>query len=266
MRQAGRRPGIPHRQLCGARSGPHLTSSARRTADPGGSVPKLAVAPPFYGAGMSVAGIEPPRISPRLRNALVADLVVEDLSDEGDELLLRPLHDPMEWTEHFGRQLGMHTTYGTGGVHDTLLLILREVEDLIRAWPIRHDVGLCRALAHEATKHLGPLELYATLLAGPARWRNAKIEPGCKIDRLPGRLQPILEKALAAELNRVLAKWDQWDIRKLRERRSAAIQEAKAAQARAGAEAAGPRVPYQRPTGRDRIDRLTPPYQPPGRT
>lgn len=208
---------------------------------------------------------EQKRISPRLKHALVADLVLEDLADDGARWLVEPLRDEWEWTEHFARQLGVRTTDGPSGVHESLLMIIREIDEMIHVWPPRHDIAVCRELAHEATKHLSPIELYATLLAGPPQWRRAKIEAGCKVEGLAGHMQPILEKALAAELNRVLGKWVEWDIRKLRERRKEVV-EANEAAAREKANAARPSVPRRRPTDRDRGDRLTTLYQPPGRT
>ena len=199
---------------------------------------------------------------------LVADLVMEDLGPEGDHWLVDPLRDEWDWSDHLARQLGMKTTDGPGGIRDTLLVALLEIDELLKeAWPPRHDLRVCKDIAHEATKHLSLTELVATLMAGPLTWRRSKIEAGCRVDRLSAQLQPLLQKALATELNRVLAKWVEWDIRKLRDRRQKALDEAKAA-ARAQAIATAPtrRVRYQRPTGRDLDDLLRPRYQPPGRT
>jgi hypothetical protein len=203
------------------------------------------------------------RPSTRLRAALVADLVMNDVDERGDVWLSEPLREEHEWTEHFGRQLGITWMYGDGGVHDTLMLILPEVDRLIRTWPPTRDLKVCRELAHEATKHLSAVELVGTLLAGPSSWRQAKVESGCRVDRLRNHLQPMLEKLLAAELHRVLDQWERWDIRELKSRRREALETART---RNEAEAAQPRTPYRRPTGRDRLDRLEPPYQPPGRT
>lgn len=50
------------------------------------------------------------RASPRLKNALVADLVFEDLDESGDHWLTDPLGGEYEWTEHFGRQLALRGT------------------------------------------------------------------------------------------------------------------------------------------------------------
>ncbi|MDQ6796606.1 MAG: hypothetical protein M3011_01040 [Actinomycetota bacterium] len=194
--------------------------------------------------------------------------MIEQLGPEGDHWLVEPLRDERDWSDHLARQLGMETTYGPGGIHDTLLVALLEIDDLLKgAWPPRHDLGVCKEIAHEATKHLSPTELVATLLAGPPTWRRSRIEAGCRVDRLSVKLQPLLQKALATDLNRVLAKWVEWDIRKLRDRRQKAIDEANAAaRAQALATAPTPRVRYKRPTGRDLDDLLRPRYQPPGRT
>ncbi len=122
-------------------------------------------------------------------------------------------------------------------IHDTLVLVLQDVDHLLReGWPPRHDLGVCKEIAHEATKHLSPTELVATLLSGPVSWRRSKVEGGCRVDRLAAQMQPLLEKALATDLHRVLAKWVEWDIRQLRDRRQKAIE---AAEAAARAEAAG---------------------------
>ncbi|MDQ4092596.1 MAG: hypothetical protein M3143_04045 [Actinomycetota bacterium] len=206
------------------------------------------------------------RISPRLKNALVADLVIEDLGPRGDRWLTDPMRNPDEWTEHLGRQLGMTTTYGPGGIHDTLLVVVLQLDAVVRTWPPQHDLAACRQLAHEATKHLSPIELVATLLAGPLPWRRSKLEAGCRVDGLSAQLQPLLEKALATDLNRVLEKWVEWDIRKLRERRQSALDAQTADRVPTAAAAPTQRVRYQRPTGRDLTDLITPRYQPPGRT
>jgi hypothetical protein len=176
-----------------------------------------------------------------------------------DYWLAQPLQDERDWTRNLGRQLGLRDDE-IAGVHDTLLLVVRELDNLIRVWPPPlEDGNACQQLAHEATKNLQPVELYATLMAGPPRWREARVQ-GCKIGKLAGQLQPALEKALAAGLNQVLGRWVKWDIRELRKRRDAAIRAVQEASVSA------PRVPYQRPEGRERWERLKPAYRPPGRT
>lgn len=215
---------------------------------------------------MQSALTEELRISPRLKNALVADLVIGDLGPRGDRWLTEPLRDADQWTEHLGRQLGMTTTYGPGGIHDTLLVIVLQLDALVRTWPPQHDLAVCRQLAHEATKHLSPTEFVATLLAGPLSWRRSKLEKGCRIDGLSAQLQPLLEKEVATDLHRVLAQWVEWDIRKLRDRRQRALDAQAADRTPSASDAPTRRVRYQPPTGRDLIDLITPRYQPPGRT
>ena len=107
------------------------------------------------------------------------------------------------------------------------------------------------------------MELYGTLLAGPPSWRNAKLPVDCKIDGLANRMQIMLERLLAAELSRVLAKWIEWDIPRLRRHHAEAVQKTKAVQA---TQTATDRVPPVWLTGRDRLDRTTPLFVPRGRT
>ena len=206
------------------------------------------------------------RISPRLRNALVADRVVEDLGPGGDRWLTDPMRDPEMWTEHLGRQLGLRSTYGPGGIHDTLLVVVSQLDALLRTWPPQHDLAVCKQIAHEATKHLSPTELVATLLAGPDQWRRMKIETGCRVDGLSAQLKPLLTKAMATDLNRVLSRWVEWDIRKLRDRRQKALAAQTADRVPSAPEEPTRRVRNQRPTGRELTDLITPRYQPPGRT
>ncbi len=212
---------------------------------------------------MALEAVEPVRISGRMKNALVADLVLAD-PENGDEWLVSPMRDEYEWTEHFGRQLGMRRTYGPGGIHDTLMVLVVEVDEWLRTWPPKPDPKSVQTLAHQATKFLTPVEVYATLLAGPGRWGQARIDEGCRLDRLGAHMQPMLEKALASEINRLLDDWVKWDIRKLRERRDEALKALRAAQPKAVPERP-PRIPYQRPTGKERAERLKH-YHPPGRT
>ncbi|HVM07024.1 MAG TPA: hypothetical protein VM345_01055 [Acidimicrobiales bacterium] len=170
-------------------------------------------------------------ISPRLKNALVADLVMADPSRDSDRLLLDPMRDEDDWVEHFARQLHIDAPWGSG-IPDTLVFVLREVDELLRTWPPRHDAETCRAIAHEATKHLRPLEVFGTLLAGPPTWQRETITGG-RIDKLAAQMQPVLQKGLAAELGRVLEEWERWDVRDLRARRN----EARRAKERADEEA-----------------------------
>ena len=205
------------------------------------------------------------RITRRLRDALVADLVLGELDESGEYWLTAKL-EPRDWTHHLARQLGVDME-GPGGIHDTLLLIVREVDRLIGTLrPTDQLEEICKELAHEATKNLQPLDVYATLLAGPARWRQKKIEAGCRIANLPGQLQPILERELATELRRVLGEWAKLDFRKLGEQREEAVKAARA-NADVGAKTTASTGPRQPQTAQDRGDRLKlRPFQPRGRT
>lgn len=208
-----------------------------------------------------------PSISPLLRLALVADLAM-DVSTEGDGWLEERTDDDYDWTRHFGRQLGFRSSaWNEPHLRETLLFLVRQVDDLLRGpWPPTYDHQTCDALADGATKHLSPVDLYATLLAGPPQWGQAKIDEVCRVNRLSQHLQPILRKGLATAIKVALDRWLAWDIRKLRQRRREALDAKRATEAEEQAELRPPRVPYQRPTGRDRADRIRPLFQPPGRT
>jgi hypothetical protein len=201
---------------------------------------------------MALASSDDKPVSRLLKNALVADLVMEATSQECDYLLTEPQNDDREWTNNLGRQLEMDThgkMWEVGGVHATLSFLVRMIDtDLMSPWRPPHELVLCQELAHEATKHLGGFEMYATLLAGPTRWRRAgKIRAGCPVENLPIQLQPILKNALGSQLHGVLGNWQRWDIRKLRERRQAAIDAAAQTRAAAEAEAARERAPQGPP-------------------
>lgn len=215
---------------------------------------------------------EQQRISRLLKNALVADRVMEDLDeeDEDEDWLMQPLNDPHEWTENLGRQLGMkdYWMYREAGAHDTLMLIIPVVEQLVTERPLTSDTSVFKQLAHEATKSLSSMELYATLLAGPPRWRQAKIGVDCKVERLPDHLKPILEKALAGELSRMFEQWTRWDIRNLEQRRKEAL-EIRRERAKAEAEAARPKTVRRKPSAQELADRAKERggfFTPPGRT
>lgn len=214
---------------------------------------------------MDRSSVEDKRISPRLKQALVADLVMGDPTRESDHWLVEPLREPAEWTEHLARQLGIRDTLGVADIHGTLLLIVGELDDLIRYWPPPRDGNAWKDLAHEATKSLSPVEVYATLLAGPESWRNQTLDKGCKVDRLHLHLQPILAKVLTAELSRVIGDWVKWDIRKLRERRDELRAVAKAEQVAPAVHEAPPRVPPRRRPDYE-PNRPTRAFQPPGRS
>lgn len=152
----------------------------------------------------------------------MSDLVVDDLNEEADEYLRDPLNDPREWTEHLARQLNMRET-SDRGVRDTLQFLVIELDELIRTWPPQHDQATCLRFSHEATKSMDPLELYSMLLVGPPTWRRHKVTVATSLENLHRELQRILERALSAELHRLLDDWVRWDIRDLKARRKKAI-------------------------------------------
>lgn len=164
-----------------------------------------------------MAQIEMPRLSPRLNDALVADLLQDADDDLGDQLLLERFRDEHEWTENLGRQLRLKT-HGPGGIHETLNVLLPELDRLLREWPLPTDGKTCRLIADAATKSLSAVEAYATLLNGPGKWRRAVLGQDVSVDHLDGRLRVILQKALAASLNDMLSRWTSWEIPRLRER------------------------------------------------
>lgn len=193
----------------------------------------------------------------------MADEAMTDLGPEGDRWLTGPFGGPEIWTDHFARQLGFHSV--DRHLHDTLLFVLRQLDDWFKSgWPPPQiEAGGIAALAHEATKHLEPLELYGTLLAGPRRWLREG-EAGGELGKLAGRLRLVLERLLAGELSRVLNDWVKWDIPRLAERRARAIK----AQEDRQREPARSRDASALPRVRPRRDpkELTPRFQPPGRT
>lgn len=207
------------------------------------------------------------RISPRLQHALVADLVVGDLSPEADALLIRPLRDEWDWTSHLGRQLGMAPIRDDRcGIHETLLFIVRELAVEVNNWPVRHDEGTCRVLARAATKDLGAVEVYSTLLAGPSQWRKARLDTPSTVENLNRHLQPLLENALTTSLASMLKRWVEWDVPKLGKRRKAAIEAQQKAEAEEAAKANSQAASRGKPSPRDRKERLDGYFTPPGRT
>jgi hypothetical protein len=158
----------------------------------------------------------------------------------------------------------MRPAYFSESIHETLLMVLGQIDELFSHWPPAYDDALCAHLAEEATKHLAPIELYLTLLAGPGQWDKFKVE-SCTIKALPKQLQSLLSKALARQLRQVLDQWVAWDIRQLRQRRKEAMKAAEAATI-AAMPAPSPRVRRPPLTDKERADRVRPPFQPPGRT
>lgn len=159
-------------------------------------------------------------ISPRLHDALVADLVQEAIAEgdreEVETLMREPIRDEHEVTRHLRRQLDISEIEGSG-IHDTLWTLKPELEGLLHEWPPNQDGKAGDVLAQLACKNLGDYEVYATLLAGPTRWR-AKGKVDCHVENLPANLLPILQRGLAASLNGMLGRWTRWDVRRLRAR------------------------------------------------
>lgn len=195
---------------------------------------------------MVLERLEEPRISPRMRDALIADLAVED---HGDHWTRVRLPEPRDWTDHLARQLGLNSHYE--GIHETLLIVVEQLDVLIRDWPPPTDHNVCLSIARQATKNLDALELYSTLLAGPGRWRKTKLPPESTYTQLPKHMQVDVERVLAGELARLLEQWKVWDIPRLRQKRKAATSSAEPDQQD---EPNVARSARRRPNWRDRQD------------
>lgn len=185
---------------------------------------------------------------------------MDNLTADGDRLLGEPIEDEHDWTYHFSRQLGISRMPEASGLHDTLMVILRQLDEAVNTWPPLHDARTCRDVARIATKDLSPIETYATLLSGPGHWRDKKVEAG-RIAKLGDQLQPILENVIAAELARVLAKWIEWDVPRLKARWRQAVDARAAALAREDAASRGP-TSARRRSGNKFVQE----FVPPGRT
>ena len=160
-----------------------------------------------------------------MRNALVADQVCQDPEKAEDGLLTRPMGDEFDWTFDLGRQLGLELD-PDGGVHHTLLFLLKEIDSSLYPWPPPRNQEDWLPLCTTATRGLSALQLYATLLAGPGRWLRGNLPEGT-VESLPGKLRGVLAKSLAGEIARVVTQWVEWDIRDLRARRDALLKAAK---------------------------------------
>lgn len=213
--------------------------------------------------------LEPKPFSGRLKNAVVADRVMDPNEDDPGYWLTRT-QDGYASTGHFARQLGFveEGRYLTG-LHDTLGMILEEIDGWLRTWPPPSDANACRPIVHEATKHLRPRERYDMLMWGPSRWRQHAITT-CKVERLDQQFQDILERALAGEVSSVLERWIRWDIPQLAARRrelmAAAAQERERAEREANFGTRPPPSRYTRPTDPDRAKRISQDFTPRGRT
>ncbi|MGP8064506.1 MAG: hypothetical protein ACLP5O_18420 [Acidimicrobiales bacterium] len=208
--------------------------------------------------------------SPRLKQALVADLVMQEDDRSNDHLLTDRMNDNHELTENLARQLSL-TYYSPAGIHDTLLVVIVLIDELLRGvWPPPHTPEDCQPIAVAATKNLDGYEVYATLLAGPGRWRNRRIQDGVTVSSLPATLKPILATELATELSQMFSRWVQWDIRDLRGRRDEAIKAKQAAEAEQREAERKARPARKRPTPAEiaarRQDNPVASYQPKGRT
>ena len=160
------------------------------------------------------------RISPRLADALVADLIIAGEEDDERVRDRRRRFEERAWTDDLARQLGMRrdATYAVPGLHTTLLFLVRVLDDHVRHWPPGTDHTQIQPLAHSATQDLTPVETVGMLATGPREWRSVTVDEGCRVDRLGAHLQPALERGLISRLTEMLARWVEWDIRQLRDR------------------------------------------------
>jgi len=174
-----------------------------------------------------------------MRDALIADLALADLSVDGDRLLTEPMESSRDWTHHLARQLGWpghrpdededdeywHPPILSDYAQAALLWLVRLIDQQLREWPPPQTPDDCQPMAEAATVDLGPQELYAMFLEGPARWRSAK-EAGGPVESLPARLQPILEKHLKSALSQLFTRWNEMGVNRLKARRDEAIKKA----------------------------------------
>jgi hypothetical protein len=215
--------------------------------------------------GMEPAELEDRGISPWVRTALVADLAMADLGKEGDYWLQKRVREKWECAEHFGRQLQVPVDEADEAAHleETLVFLLRRVDEQIRQWPPPNDHALWLATVDLAVRNLTDVEAYATLLAGPGRWRRG--QPSSGWDQLGGESRSRVSKGLTAELQRVLANWIEWDVPSLAKRRGELIKQRQAAGAAlAGASVVG-RVPYYKRNPPGERDAPLPSFTPPPR-
>lgn len=159
---------------------------------------------------------EPLRIGGRMKNALIADLVHEaDDIEEADHYLLEGVsNDEYVWTEHLGRQIGMRHTNGYG-VHDTLMVLLRQLNEWVNDVPIGADARACSSLAEMAIKHINPSEVEEMLFSGGPNWLSQQIGDGVRLDRLPQEYKRLLTKAVTSGLGGMLQRWDSWKIHRM---------------------------------------------------
>jgi hypothetical protein len=152
------------------------------------------------------------RISPRLRDALVADLMEEADEEVADWLLSeRRRNDEHECTEDLARQLGFRQTYGPV-VHDVLMFMLPELDRLLRQWPLPQDNKECAFIVKHATSALRPGETLSLLIAGPPSWSRGPLPEGATYASLPRHCESVAVKGLTASLRGVLDRWDTWNV------------------------------------------------------
>jgi hypothetical protein len=168
-----------------------------------------------------VSDAEEYRPSGFMRNALVAQRVFQELDDSA--LTDIPLGDPYDWTELLGEQMGVRLDY-RADLHSVLLFMLPEIQRLLNPWPPPQAQQDWVPLAEAATQGLTALQMYAALMAGPGRWLKGSIAAGTA-ESLPEKLRQLLVRSLASELAGVMTRWEEWNIRNLRDRREALIAE-----------------------------------------
>lgn len=212
--------------------------------------------------------MEERRLSPRLRHALIADIVMTDAVDDYDPDDLYAPSTLWEATLELARQLRVRVVAreaAAGDVEATLRFLLPQLDDLVRNWPPQLNEGrTCQDLARETTKNMPAVELFATLMAGPPEWHREQVGP-CKVDRLAANLRPLLTRRLAAELNRMLDEWVKWDVREAEQRLHEVRGRWREEQAKSPTADSRERQPFRRERGRALRERFDQ-YQPPGRT
>jgi hypothetical protein len=156
------------------------------------------------------------RLSPRFKDALVADLV-EVHGEDLKELVGEITTDESTWTENLARQLGFTSPYGVLGLHDTLMQVIYELDPLLNNWPLPDDGQACNEIAQSATRWLSPVEAYAMLRAGPKNWRKDNTLPR-SFPELDVYLTHAVRRGLSSALKGLFVRWNHWDIRRLHTR------------------------------------------------
>lgn len=211
--------------------------------------------------------MQPTHIGRALADALRCDLAV-DPSSEWDDWFLEPVKDPRDWTRHLARQLGLGNYRQTQELHDTLMMFIDPLDELLRAWPPAAAPADFVPVAERATAGIDAVELLAIIMRGPNRWRNKSI-PSCKVGALEAHLRPLVIDGLATGLSEMVGRWEQVDVRSLRSRREEAIKaEERLRNSKQNGEAES-RPVRKRPTPQELADLQrgrASAYIPPGRT